>query len=1295
MKKHLRAIFSAAISLAMISSAASSLSVYAEDNNTYTPIFEGDTVINEWKFDFGSGENVKDGYTSVTPDRNVITSKDYGFIGNDGNGYLVSPRYDSFAYQEGQTMNLVAGGTEENDAIGIEAQGDPQSQQRDYTTGEYYPVSFGMYVEPGSYYRVRATVTTLDPEKPAKASLYYERRHPVFNQKTIDAGQTYTVEFSVDVENIYFEKSDPKGVFTDDMLNISLLGENAALESLDIQQIDESKGTATTLWVLGDSTVTDGDASVPYFDLQNYTGVGAYLSKYVPANVAVSNHGEGGLNANDNNHFNMVKDNIKKGDYLYVEYGHNHKNNSTQSYSGEYWLHNYLSCLPKYYDACEAVGATLIVVGPFDRHNTSQYDSETNTWSSTLGSFSDIGMKYVDCMLYGGKDTANSFIAKWAEIANAAEAKQDTTELKAEADAIWSTAKAGEPNGVTNIGFVDLNAPSLTWLSSVTASGTILGVEYTNYQPLSNFYFTTPRAGGTDGTHTNDAGADAMAYNFFSTADSEAYPALKPLLANFEEGAEHQNAVPVSAEVINEGCPSLIYWPYYQKLIEYDYAAYIKSVKFNDDGTPASVDIQVQDNTMMSSYSSALLAVYDKETGILKSTIRSSDHVDNTNSGLVTLGFDTDVVVGDNDTYKVFLWSYDDDPENGNPLTMVPYAAAYEKTDVIANMFSGESNDEMEDFTYYGKTYDGTESINGLNGWTFGGSAGNELTLNKDNDYNYLSVKSDGAKNGAAGQGSFYLMRTMDAATTSSGKYEISGDFKYVSGGGVNIALSNGYLNKSPFIEAGKEFIAFTIGSDGAVTIGGEEVGRVSASSWTNIKYTLNMDTGKASISIAGGTPVEVDVAEYMTMTAPANDKLDSFIIEGQKVAFEFDVTNLQVRQLDNTDIPDKTVNLAVNADTDASGSVMIDDEAVESKTVPQSTNVKIKAVPGEGSIFLGWEDANGDIVSSDAELTYRLFDDLSLTAKFAKASSVDDIVSFDIESTKGLVKLGGTMPVLSPVNAVDASGYPVEVASTDIKWLCDTEGVTIDENGQVSIDDTFALDKNNTADIVIKGAVGNTEASYTLTVYTYAFYENLKDGKASTGWDGIVADIAGKDAMVFPGGNGTYTLTLDDPAVLSGTQTISYSTGAGGDKLCGQPRYIEIYDTNGNRVVNDVIGYSWGSLFVGGTIGKDSISGASKEYVEVATIGSWTDTVTITLNKDDNTGTVTYKGESVDITLNENASDIAKIVLKSEAGAPDYTARALAITDLVITDSDTIDIGGGSIGGWEDGGTVEGEIIF
>lgn len=59
-------------------------------------------------------------------------------------------------------------------------------------------------------------------------------------------------------------------------LTWSLLGDNAALSSLVIQQIDETgENKPTTLWVLGDSTVTDGNAALPYFDLQNYTGVGA------------------------------------------------------------------------------------------------------------------------------------------------------------------------------------------------------------------------------------------------------------------------------------------------------------------------------------------------------------------------------------------------------------------------------------------------------------------------------------------------------------------------------------------------------------------------------------------------------------------------------------------------------------------------------------------------------------------------------------------------------------------------------------------------------------------------------------------------------------------------------------------------------------------------------------------------------------------------------------------------------------------------------------------------------------
>lgn len=105
------------------------------------------------------------------------------------------------------------------------------------------------------------------------------------------------------------------------MVNVCVAGKNSAIASIEIQKVQEYP----VFWVLGDSTVTDGNCSLPFFRLQNYTGVGTGLTKYLPRNYAMVNEGEGGLNATDNNHFNMVKSRIKAGDFLYVEYGHNHK----------------------------------------------------------------------------------------------------------------------------------------------------------------------------------------------------------------------------------------------------------------------------------------------------------------------------------------------------------------------------------------------------------------------------------------------------------------------------------------------------------------------------------------------------------------------------------------------------------------------------------------------------------------------------------------------------------------------------------------------------------------------------------------------------------------------------------------------------------------------------------------------------------------------------------------------------------------------------------------------------------
>ena len=982
MNKHLKRFMSAALSAAVISAGAV-FPVFAEG---YTPIIDGDEVINEWKFDFGAeGSTPEEGYTLVTPDKNVIVDGDYGFIGNDGYGYRVTEKYDSFRYQEGQTMNLAAGGGE-TDGIGIVP--DDSATYPEYTTGDYYPVSFGLYVDNGSYYRVRATVTTLDPEQDATASLFYERRHPVYKEVTIPAGGTYTVDFSVDVEMINFKNDG--GNFNDDMLNISLLGENSALASLDIQQIDESTGTATTLWVLGDSTVTDGSASVPYFDLQNYTGVGAYLSKYLPSNIAVSNQGEGGLNATDNNHFAIAKDNIKPGDFMYVQYGHNHKNDKNQSFTDEYWNNNYVSSLTKYYKACKAVGATLIIVGPIDRHNEGQYDSSTNTWSSSLNRFSVLGEKYIECLKYGGEETADAFVAKWAEIAAEAESNKEgstavitpeLTALKAEADEIWSSAVEGGEVQIENVAFVDLNQPTLDWLTEVTASGVVNGETVTNNRALTDFYFTTARGGKTDGTHPNDAGADAIAYRFFTTADAEKYPALSPLLTLFEDGAQHAEPTPIDPEIINAGWPANSYWPIYDSPVSYDYALKINSVNFNaETGALESMDVTIQDNTMMSTYGQGYVAVYNAETGVLEGIAIASEHVDNTNIGNVTLTFDTDVTYDpETQTYKAFIWGYEDNPELGNPTTMVSYARPYVPTDIEAYLLPGEDSD-VENFVYYGMT-----TLDQAGNWFYGGSMGSDLTLGTDESgVTYASlIGSTGS-----GKNSYYVLRpfdNLDGGTGSSGKYMLSVDLQYISGQGVTFGFTDSITNSSPFI--GETLPLFEIGNDGAITANGESAGNliIGEGRWTNVTYILDMDLGTATITVGANSPVTIEIPNYTSTSAVKPSTLTGFYISGNRnYAFDMKMSNMTCAKLKSSTLADRTITVASSDET--MGTVSISGADGTSYTAPMNTMVQISAAPEEGYEFVEWQNADGTNFSYELEPTVRLHTDLDLTAVFEEA---------------------------------------------------------------------------------------------------------------------------------------------------------------------------------------------------------------------------------------------------------------------------------------------------------------------
>ncbi|MBQ7573238.1 MAG: hypothetical protein IJT23_03180 [Clostridia bacterium] len=981
---------------------------------TAEPI-EEPTVVKSWKFDFGDESDVEAGYTYVSPDTNYTTNTSgtdqYGFIGTNSQDYKLGNRLDGFTTQKGQTITLTEGGTSGlYDGIGSTGQ-DSYGNAGD----KYYPVRFALKVPDETYYRVRATVTTLDPTKDAVASLYTERKHPIFTEETIKAGETITEEFTIRVTPIYYEKSEPKGTIKDEMVNVCVLGTNSALAAIEIDQIE----TAPVLWVLGDSTVTDGNCNLPFSPLQNYTGVGTGLTKYLPSHIAMVNEGEGGLAANDNYHFNMVKSRIKSGDYMYVEYGHNHKNDGVAGYLGN---------LDKYYQACKAVGATLIIVGPIDRHNT--YNSETNTWSTSLAQFSRGGKGYVDSMMYGGESAANTFVSTY----------QSSGEADALAYRDSVVANANGEKAVENVAFVDLNQPSLDWFATVTAKGSIGGTEVTNSSKLIDYYFQTGRGGSTDGTHPNDTGAQNLAYFFYTTADTEAYPALEPLMRNFKSGETHYYPTPVEQAAMDAGQKAgqgNVGWPQYVVPTDNEYPVAIKNITFNESGVIESAKVVVQDAKFsMSAYGIIVVTVKD-EDGNEVGKLYAVDQVDNsTGTGEQTIvNFTGDAVLPAEGSYTAQVWQALDtdeglklDPQN------IAYSDVYVPTEIVDYILPGDTTD-VETFEYYG-----AEKLTDTGKYIYGGSAGADFTIGTDDDRTYANVKVTNQGN------SFWLYRAFEnltGGTGTTGKYLINTDIKYISGSGLSIDLGSSVKSSSPFVY--DPYKLLTIFTNGSVSVNGKTVGNLKSEVWTNLNYVLDMNAGTATVSIDNAEPVVVELPEYATFGNATNPSFNYFVFDGTKSTFDMQFANLTVAKLRSTD---KTT-LTVASEDETKGSAYIGTAGTVSKKVAIATEIGATAVAADGYRFTGWY--NGDtLFSEDADITItRLYKDLDLVAKFALSTS----------------------PATVTVNFKDGDGNTIKTSDT----ITEADGNTLYSG------DAFTLDSAYLAAVKTAKATDGT-----FTVYEY-----------------------------------------------------------------------------------------------------------------------------------------------------------------------------------------------------------------
>lgn len=840
-----------------------------KDNYASGVLEIGDSV----NFDFGV--SAADGYISVEPTKDYFSTADnhnltYGFLGLGEDGYSKSgPKNDSFEMVKDQQITLHNGGMSETSDASQDNVYAYQSILSPDNTANYdmgdgtVPIRFAMKSEQHSYYQVKATVGCADTTKPAKISIFNEKRHPVATDVNISAGDTYTVEFTANVMDVYY-KND-KAVYKDDMLNIIVTGENAGLAALEITRLNP-EDASKTIWVCSDSTGCDQLSYMPFYPLQNYCGVGQYLSKYLTY-MTISNQGEGGLDSNDNMHFNMAKEQWKQGDYLYVEYGHNESDTTDKDGNVITAIDRYKNNLNKYYDAAHADGVKLIVVGPIDRIQSRLYDKDTHTWQSSLNGFSEAGKAFVEEKIAAGAN---------------------------------------------DIAFIDLNAPWIEFLNNTTEkvakSRFALGMdaEFTYSESSAHYYYTYNKRGNNDNTHINDAGADNAANIFYKqvkaavdagTADG-ATASQKAQAVVLKGIADDMRAdtmpYTVNEKVIKEGyAPNSLYPEKYTSRAEYPYSASIEEITTNENGTLKSAKVRVLQD--LSQYAAVYVTAYDEENNIL-GTVASAEHIDNTSDKLGAvkeLAFNSDIIPHH---FKAVVCYCD---QNNNRLTDTEYKSAvsaqYESRKVIETLVNEDFSSLADDASFYG------------NGWNGYGSMTTRTMLKKtDTDgESYVNMVSNGGN-------SSYTWKDLPN-TVNGGKMEISFKLR-CKAGSVNILTGTGRKNNT--YGTTNSAISFA-GTN--VSFNSVDAGTVNAGEWIDYKYLIDIDNSKAELYMGAYGAAKADIKLNTT-------EITQFMIDApSKTSFETDIKDIKIRTVETYDFPDVesyNITLVLNGGTINSGNV-------------------------------------------------------------------------------------------------------------------------------------------------------------------------------------------------------------------------------------------------------------------------------------------------------------------------------------------------------------------------------------
>ena len=239
------------------------------------------------------------------------------------------------------------------------------------------PFYFSVRVPDGNYH-VRVV---LGGKKNSNTTVRAEGRRLMMDHiVTKKAKDSVAVEFTVNKRSPLIAegkrvkiKEREKGYLAwDNKLTLEFNGDMPAVKRIQIEPAD-----VPTIYLCGNSTVVD----------QNYepwASWGQMITRWFGPQVAISNHAESGLTARTfigSFRLDKILSTLKKGDYVFVEFGHN---DEKEHRPGDGAWYHYQYQLKIFVDQVREKGAEIVFCTPTQRR---QFDTDKRTIKNTHGDF--------------------------------------------------------------------------------------------------------------------------------------------------------------------------------------------------------------------------------------------------------------------------------------------------------------------------------------------------------------------------------------------------------------------------------------------------------------------------------------------------------------------------------------------------------------------------------------------------------------------------------------------------------------------------------------------------------------------------------------------------------------------------------------------------------------------------------------------------------------------------------------------------------------------------------------------